>query len=397
MIGRLSLLVLAASLLGPPAYAVDADQAEHTRLTAEMKKLAARSAWRGVEESYQRLVTLSKDGLVLTYEDYLVGAQAAGALGHIADAYDRLRDAAKLDGKLEVVEWMEEIEQNFGSVALSSARKEPVELTADQMPFAPDRRAAIAFAQSEVAETGKFSGLLPAGSYAMAGIPFTVEAGTAEPLAIHIKPVKISQEGLAFVGPRGTVGLVYTSAGDSAGDAYEPAAFGGAGPRIGMGVEVGLRAHLAVLAEVGYHGLLSGAATIDGISEVQQQAIGTHGDALHLGYGWLAVSYRMEDLWLTAGPVWSAGSGQVSGANDYCLLSADPACQGASDEPALLEGEVLVGSVQAGGFAFSASYALIEFGKLHGALSFVAGAQSDSSRLYPWGELAFTFAPMATK
>jgi len=397
MIGRLSLLFLATSLCGPPAFAVDANEAEHSRLTAEMKKLAARSAWRGVEESFQRLEALAADGLQPTYDDYLVGAQAAGALGHIDNAYGRLRAAAKIEGKLEVVEWMEEIEQNFRSVELSSARKEAIELTADQMPFAPDRRAAIAYAQSQVAETGGFVGRLPLGTYAIAGIPFSVEASQTEPTQIHVKPVKISQEGLAFVGPRGTLGLVYTAAGDSPGEAYEPAAFGGAGPRMGMGVEVGLRPHLAVLAEVGYHGLMAGADAIDGISEAQQNALGSHGDTLHLGYGWLAVSYRMDDFWLTGGPVWSAGSGHVTGANDYCISSPDPECQGASAEPALLEGEVLVGSVQAGGFAFSASYALIEFGKLHGALSFVAGAQTDSSRLYPWGELAFTFAPMATK
>jgi hypothetical protein len=164
-----------------------------------------------------------------------------------------------------------------------------------------------------------------------------------------------------------------------------------------MGVEVGLRPHLAVFGEVGYHGLMAGAESIEGLDEDEQAALGSHGDTLHLGYGWVGVSYRIDSLWLSAGPIWSAGSGQISGANDYCITSQDPSCTDAPSDPAALEGEVLVGSVRAGGVAMSASYALIEFGKLHGALSLVIGAQSDSSRVYPWGELGFSFAPMAQK
>ena len=397
MIRYTSLLLLAASLAAAPAIAAESHQGEHTRLTSEMKKLASRSAWRGVEDAFERLVALSEEGLELSYDDYLLGAQASSALGHVDDTYDRLRAGAKIKGEPEVVEWIEEIDENYGSVAITSARKDAIELLPDQMPFAPDRRSAISFAQAQVAENGEFTGRLPIGSYEVAGTAFSVEANQPEAVSVHIKPVKISQEGLAFVGPRGTLGFAYTSAGESAGDRYEPAAFSGGGPRVGMGVEVGLRPHLAVLAEVGYHGLMAGAEEIDGVDEDQQAALGSHGDTLHLGYGWLAVSYRMDDLWLSGGPIWSAGSGQISGANNYCLTSPDPACTEAPSDPAALAGEVLVGSVRAGGLAFSASYALVEMGKLHGALSMVLGAQSDSSRVYPWGELAFTFAPMAQK
>jgi hypothetical protein len=76
------LLVPIAALVAPlaaEAAGKTASEAEHTRLAEEMRKLAQRNAWRGVEGSYARMLVIEKDGVVLTYDDHLLGAQAARA------------------------------------------------------------------------------------------------------------------------------------------------------------------------------------------------------------------------------------------------------------------------------------------------------------------------------
>ena len=55
------------------------------------------------------------------------------------------------------------------------------------------------------------------------------------------------------------------------------------------------------------------------------------------------------------------------------------------------------GDLRMGGGAGSLSFGLVDLGSLQGALTVEGGAQSDTTRLYPWGQVAFTIAPSAER
>ena len=73
------LIPLALLLASAPVFAQSsAAEAEHTRLTDDMKRLTARNAWKGVDDAYRRMEALVADqGVVLTYRDHYMGAVAA--------------------------------------------------------------------------------------------------------------------------------------------------------------------------------------------------------------------------------------------------------------------------------------------------------------------------------
>ena len=110
------LLVLAA--LPGTASAKDAVEAEHERLSDEIEKLAQRQVWSGVERKFEELEGL--ESVQLTFDDLLHGAHAARELGDVAAAYERLKQAAKVEGTKEVVDWLWDIDQNYGFVELVS-------------------------------------------------------------------------------------------------------------------------------------------------------------------------------------------------------------------------------------------------------------------------------------
>jgi len=166
-----ALLIAVSLLLAPPALAASADQAEYTRLSEEIERLAQKGAWSGVERSFQTCLEL---GLPLDHEDYVAGAHAARSRGDVEAARDRLRAAASLKENRAVIDWMWEIDTTYGQVALHT---EPGahELTPAVMPFEPDRAKAVAFARAELAESGSFTGLLPLGDYTFGDTGFQVE------------------------------------------------------------------------------------------------------------------------------------------------------------------------------------------------------------------------------
>ncbi|MSP54447.1 MAG: hypothetical protein EXR69_02395, partial [Myxococcales bacterium] len=89
---------LAHAALGVPTTSAGessaaVSDAEHVRLSSEIKQLATRQAWAGVEKKYEDLAKL---GVELTFDDLLHGAYAARALGDAQGVYDRLKVAAKL-------------------------------------------------------------------------------------------------------------------------------------------------------------------------------------------------------------------------------------------------------------------------------------------------------------
>jgi hypothetical protein len=389
-------IAFAALLLAGPVFAGEVEEAEHIRLTEEMRRLSKRNAWKGVEAAFVELEQLrDKRDVELSYEDYWLGAQSARAMGDINAVYNRLKLAAKADGTREVIEWLSDLDTNYGQVVLESKKKEVVALTPAAMPFAPDQRAAIEAAQAQVAEGGEYSGLLPKGAYTFGPESITVVAG-ADPIELVLvdeRPPKEEREPfeLTYIGPRATLGPAFTSAGEPSSvnweaEGFQPHGFSGAGARAGIGLEAGLGEKLGVLAEVGYHGGFGAAVSDEELNAPAGSPYELEGRKLNTGYGWLAGEYRLGKLWINAGPIWSVGSAYTS------------------DIPAAGEGAPCAncvvaarGTIMAAGGAGGIAYALTEIGNLSGALSLLGGAQSDGSRLYTWGQLGFTLAPASPK
>ena len=147
--------------------------AEYARLSGELRSLSRRSAWTGVDRTYQALTGLTSD---LAWEDHILGAQASSELGHISDTHERLLAAVRLDPDPEIVDWLWSIDQRFGRVALVSEPGSVLE--AQQIPLDPVERRAVEFAIESCDHTGGFEGLLPAGNYLFEGQPLEVEVGT---------------------------------------------------------------------------------------------------------------------------------------------------------------------------------------------------------------------------
>lgn len=406
MTTRLLPLLAALALspvLAPPAFAGDVEKAEHTRISEEMRKLAARNAWPAVEASFKRLEELEKKGEVITYKEFMLGAEAARALGDMTSARSRVERAAKIDPTKEALDWLSDVDQNYGRVEISfDNRYQGAKTLAPSVPpFAPDQRASITFAQAQL-EAGKgYTGLLPAGEYTIGETKLVVSTGekvaalrVGPPAAPAKEPFK-----LAYVGPRAQIGVAYTLAGDVdnaalSGGGLQAGAFGGAGARLGVGLEVGLSKNFGVIAEVGYHNLF-GEATYGGAPVAAREEYLVSGNNFHLGYGWLAANLRFGNVWFAAGPIWSAGGGVVTGVDDGCVEGACGDFSGLTDETAAYQR--LDGDVRMGGGAAALSFAIVDFGSLKGAVTVEGGAQSDTLRLYPWGQVAFTIAPSASR
>lgn len=386
-------LLLGALTLGTfapvAAQAGQVEAAEHVRVSEEMRKLAQRGNWGAVEDQFKVLEGLESKGEPLTVSELELGAKAARTLGNIAAAYDRLQRGAKAGGSPEIIQSLDEINANFGPARINVDPKYIGDrvLTAKSALMLPEEFAAVSYANS-VLVNGSFDGLLPKGDYTVANQSFSVAAGGAAS-PVTLAPDKNAPKqpfSLAWAGPRVSAGVAYTQGGAVSADTVTPEGgpqavpFGGVGARVGVGVDVGLSKHLGVLAEVGYHDLFGASAS------------GGGGDSLHLGYGWLAASARFGNVWVAAGPVWGIGAASVEGIDAACLDGVSCGDVGALDaDTASLQR--LSGTVTAGGGAASLALGLFDVGGLRGGLELSGGAQTDTFRWYPWGELGFALAP----
>lgn len=402
-------LVLAGTLLAlcaaPLALAGDVEKAEHRRLSEDMEKKAQRNVWAGVERDFQLLLELQKKGEVLTYEDWYLGAQAARGLGNMADCRDRLVSAAAVQATDEVKTWISEIDATYVQVTLRSADKDnPPTLTFEGALFATDQRLAVEGAQAKLAAERTYTGLLPQGSYVLAAgpasQPFTLTVGQA-PVEVKLGGGGGGREGgggaLAYVGPRIDLGPSFTLGGAPAEGAVAPTQLRGAGGRMAAGLEIGLTRSLGVGVGVGYHNLLSPGG---------EAALGP--SSIHLGFGQVGLSYRVKDLRVSVNGQYGAGVGQVANMTmaEYTAMDCtggneNPLCgvydgetyAGAQDLPVAMKGQLLMGGANA-----SVGYALFDLGKsLTGGLSLSGGAMGDGDRMYPWGSVAFTIAPVPSQ
>lgn len=151
----------ASSAMAEETISAQEQQAEYVRLSNQMAKLAARNAWSGVERTYLELLALGWD---IGFDDHVSGAHAARDMGNITAVKRRLIAATEIREDDDITDWLFEIDGNYGRVNVA-ADKGKAELLAKVMPFSPDHRKAIEFAILQVAETGSYDGLLPAGDY----------------------------------------------------------------------------------------------------------------------------------------------------------------------------------------------------------------------------------------
>lgn len=188
----LTLLLAGPTLAGHVAHAAPPSvvEAERARLSDEMNKLVQRQVWPGAERKFQELEEL---GLELTIDEYVAGATAARELGDVQAAYDRLKKAAQIKGTKEIVDWLWDIDNNYGHVELVTQPSRTAELTAATQPFDPNQRKAVDTAVRIAKQDGSFTGLLPKGPYAFAGQEFTVRPGLS--VRIEVSP-RMRRQGL---------------------------------------------------------------------------------------------------------------------------------------------------------------------------------------------------------
>ena len=182
-------LLLSAAALSRPTHADDVTAAEHDRISDELARLAKRQVWTGAEKKFQELERL---GVELSLDDYLYGAYAARENGDVLRAYERLQRAARIGGNKEIVDWLWDIDHNYGKVELLMVPSRPAELTAAEMPFDPNQRKAVEGAIKSAKADGMFIGMLPKGNYDFAGQVFTVDPGVA--VRIEVSP-KVRKHG----------------------------------------------------------------------------------------------------------------------------------------------------------------------------------------------------------
>ncbi|MCK6524440.1 hypothetical protein L6R49_23795 [Myxococcota bacterium] len=179
--------VASAAEEGAPAVSARDEayrKAEAKRLSDELEKLVRRQAWAGAARTYAELEAL---GLPLGVDELYAGALTARQLGEMGLVYERLLAAAKLDGRREIVDWLWAIDTGYGRVTVIGDPSAPPTLTADAPPLLPEQRACIETAQRHLAESARFEGLLPAGTYRVNGAPIEVTPG-AEPIVLDLAP-----------------------------------------------------------------------------------------------------------------------------------------------------------------------------------------------------------------
>jgi hypothetical protein len=406
MIRVLPLVSAVCIMAEQPAFALSKAEAdaEHTRLSEEMVRLAKRGHWKGVDRSYRLMEPLKRKGTILSFDDHFLAAQAAQELGNVTWVYRRLLEAKAVEADAEVVNWLNNILALYGEVELIIPErfKGEVSLSVAMMPLQPDQRKTIGLAQQKVAEGKSYDGLLPAGKYTFGPNEFEVVPGgttvvlnldkrggsqVSKRAAGEKEPFKFS-----YMGPRIDVGAGWTQASD-AGVGSQPGGFGGLGSRAAVGWEMGVGGPLNLVVQVGYQGLTGSPADEAGALEEMAQ-FDLQKDQLHFGFGWLAVGLRTSSLWVGAGPMYGMGSGTVTGVGQACIdTPGNQACSDIeSNNVDTLRYSQMGGSITAAGLAVGASYSVVEFGRLEGAVNINMGALSDASRWYPYGTMGLTVA-----
>ena len=403
--------VLAAFLVGGTvrdAHALSKTEAkaEQVRLSEDMRRLAKRAHWRGVDRSYRTLTGLERKGVVLTFDEHFLGAQAARELGNVTLVYRRLLMAKDVEAKTEATNWIADILRQYGEVELliPERYKGETNLAVAVMPLQPDQRSTIGMAQQRVTEGKSYDGLLPAGEYTFGPHTFKVTAGgdtiileVSKKGAGTVSKRKAGEKEpfrFTYMGPRADLGLAFTRATDS-GSGSAPGSFGGVGARGSLGFEAGVGGPFAVVIDLGYQGLSGAPADASGDLD-RVAGFNLENDQMHLFYVWLAGAVDFDALDVAVGPMYGLGSGSVAGVGQDCIDNAGGSgCGGVSDsDTQTLRHSRLEGNIKAFGLAAGVTYDVVEFGKFAGAISLNTGAMSDGMSWYPFGTLGFSVGPV---
>lgn len=184
------LLLLASS----PGLSADG---EVVRLEQKLERLAQKNQWSGVERTYQELLAT---GVGPTVDHLRLAAEAARNRGDVLAAIVRLLTArSKVDGvDAELDAAFADLTGRFGHVQLEGQQA----LVVGSPPFQPDARAAITFAQQELAARHYFDGFVPIGAYTFGGQPFEVRADQTEPVIVSTRTpddaVDLTVRGVSF-------------------------------------------------------------------------------------------------------------------------------------------------------------------------------------------------------
>ena len=359
------------------ASAQDCDEGEKVRLGGEIRNLAQRNAWPGVENSYRKLVAT---GCRLSYEDHLLGSQAAAKLGKTYEVYSRLSEAREFDQRSEIIEEMESIDQHYGRVEIRGDARFRAELVRESMPFNPAQRKSIEYAMEVVQNTGSFKGMLPRGEYLIGTKTFVVEPGDEWQL-MEIEKIKgrgDDQPFLRYVNLIAGAGpsMLYSaepstperSSGLAEGSAtFSPATHTGTGGSLEVGVEMGLTYQEPTIA-------VAVTAMYDG-------TFGAH--KAHGVNGWLAGVVRPDEWRFAFGPTYGLTFAEGQGVASW--FDRDQA-----EEPEDIDYR---GVVRAAGVRASAGYGLMELDKYRGMLQLDLAWRNDSARNYLGFGLRFGIVP----
>ena len=179
---RLIILSLMALFFSTVAMALPGHvQAEYERLNMEMERLSERQAWRGVDRMYVQMIDL---GVVPSYSDNLLAAEASRHLGEVAQQYERLKLAASQQNTADLESSIRRIENTHGLVQLSIARPKDAALILTTPGINPDTRRTVEAAERMLQTKGEFVGMLPSGDYNFSGRTVSIQAGIT--LSVHI-------------------------------------------------------------------------------------------------------------------------------------------------------------------------------------------------------------------
>lgn len=327
------MLVGVTGLALPDEANAECLESEKYRLSGELKKLAQRNAWSGVERTYEAMIAT---GCELDFEEHGLGAESARYLGKTFEMYERLTAAKAIDPQQAVLDSLAGLDSNYGRVEIKGdPRRRPI-LARAAMPFAPDQRKSIEWAITVVTETGSFKGMLPVGDYTISEIPFTVATGS-EWQVVTVGKVKApkappgegggggdkpapsvaqNQGAINWAGLVATVGpnFMLTPApkepvmDEEAGrHQFAPDSIFASGAQLQLGGELGLTyaaPEAGLAATIGYGG-------------------GFGNDTLHQFSGWLAGVVRPGELRIAAGPTYSLITGKGTGVASWFDVGHD--------------------------------------------------------------------------
>ncbi len=191
------------------------DRAEVDRLLNEMRALASRGAWDGVDRAYRSLVVASGNAAA-PVEAHVLGAHAAQSAGSMNDTWDRLQHAAAIAPTTETAEWLARIFANYGEVDLRAAGtwRGLILLESLDPVFAPDATQTLEAARADLLDVRAYQGLLPLGRYRLGGQAFDIVGGPRVAVVLRngSGPTELPAEAPAVLLPTAEVPMAAPSA-----------------------------------------------------------------------------------------------------------------------------------------------------------------------------------------